>query len=154
MKVESALEGRLQEIFDLLPLDRAMSELSPDTSATTPELRDLILAMDTRPEILAGLWLYVDELGRSHEVSQAIDTSTGSYWHAIMHRREGDFGNSKYWLLKTGTHPVISELGYSPSEFVDECESDRGENGPKLIEQQRREWKVLFDFCVQEATSD
>lgn len=154
MKVESALEGRLQEIFEILPFDRAMSELSPFTSATTPELRDLILALDTRPEILAGLWLYVDELGRSHEVSQAIDSSTGSYWHAIMHRREGDFGNSKYWLLKTGDHPVICELGYVPTEFVDECESDRGRNSPKLIEQQRREWKALFDFCVREATDD
>jgi len=154
MKVESGLDRRLQEIFDLLPLERAMSELSPNTSATTPELRDLIVALNTRPEIKAGLWLYVDELGRSHEVSQAIDNPTGSYWHAIMHRREGDFGNSKYWLQKTGSHPVIRELGYVPSEFVDACESDHGKNGPGLIEQQRREWKALFDFCVREATND
>src|SRR5947208_9436780 len=36
----------------------------------------------------AGLWLYHDFLDESHAVSQEIDTPTGSFWHAVMHRRE------------------------------------------------------------------
>src|SRR5687768_10504407 len=49
---------------------------------------------------LAGLWLYHDFLDESHTLSQCIDTPSGSYWHAIMHRREGDFANSKYWFRR------------------------------------------------------
>src|SRR5262245_25326125 len=37
---------------------------------------------------LAGLWLHHDFLNESHAISQEIETTTGSYWHAIMHRRE------------------------------------------------------------------
>ncbi len=58
----------------------------------------------------AGLWLYHDFLDESHQISQDIDTSTGSFWHAIMHRREGDFGNSKYWWRRVGGHPVFESL--------------------------------------------
>src|SRR6187402_2363611 len=47
---------------------------------------------------LAGLWLYHDFLGESHEISQDIHTPTGSYWHGILHRREPDPSNSKYWM--------------------------------------------------------
>src|SRR6476661_1793936 len=44
---------------------------------------------------LAGMWLLHDYLDESHNISQRIDTPEGSYWHAIMHRREGDFSNAK-----------------------------------------------------------
>jgi hypothetical protein len=40
---------------------------------------------------LAGLWLLYDHLDECHEITQTIETKDGSYWHAIMHRREGDF---------------------------------------------------------------
>src|SRR5687768_11836582 len=41
---------------------------------------------------LAGIWLYHDFLDESHAISQEIATPTGSYWHALMHRRERDYG--------------------------------------------------------------
>jgi hypothetical protein len=56
---------------------------------------------------LAGLWLRFDFLEESHRISQEIDSPTGSFWHAIMHRREGDFGNSKYWWRRVGKHPAL-----------------------------------------------
>ena len=62
------------------------------------------------PSAVAGLWLLAGELDRSHEISQTIDNATGSYWHAIMHRREGDFSNAKYWLRRASGHPVMQEL--------------------------------------------
>ena len=42
---------------------------------------------------LSGIWLLHNFLDRSHEISQDINTREGSFWHAIMHRLEGD-----YWL--------------------------------------------------------
>src|SRR4051794_41678662 len=44
----------------------------------------------------AGLWLLFDFLDESHRVSQELHTPEGSFWHAIMHRREPDPDNSKY----------------------------------------------------------
>lgn len=62
------------------------------------------------PPAMAGLWLLAGELDRSHDISQTLDSPTGSYWHGIMHRREGDFSNAKYWMRRAAGHPVFEEL--------------------------------------------
>ena len=65
---------------------------------------------------LAGLWLLHGFLDESHEISQSLKTSEGSFWHGIMHRIERDFWNSKYWYRQVGSHQVIDCLLYtSPS---------------------------------------
>jgi hypothetical protein len=113
---------------------------------------------------LSGLWLLHDFLEESHTLSQEIETSTGSYWHAIMHRREPDPGNSKYWWRRVGKHSVLNllveqapALGYrfsDPYAFVDFVEQVRDigsaeEETAKRI--QRLEWELLFDYCWQAA---
>ena len=70
-------------------------------NSSSPEKVDLILA---------GLWLLEGDLDASHERSQKWETPTGSYWHAIMHRREGDFGNSKYWYRRIKKHPAAQHF--------------------------------------------
>lgn len=59
---------------------------------------------------LAALWLRHDFLSESHRLSQDINTPDGSYWHGIMHRREPDFSNAKYWFRRVGNHPVFEPL--------------------------------------------
>jgi hypothetical protein len=61
--------------------------------------------------VLSALWLWHDYLDESHIISQKIDTPTGSFWHAIMHRREGDFSNSKYWYARCADHPALGDAG-------------------------------------------
>ncbi len=64
--------------------------------------------------LLAGVWLLNDRLDESHSLSQSIEGAGrghGDYWHAIMHRREPDFGNAKYWFRQVGRHSVMSKLG-------------------------------------------
>jgi hypothetical protein len=126
---------------------------------------------------LAGLWLRHDFLDECHTIAQAIETPTGSYWHAIMHRREPDASNSKYWWRRVGPHPVFeslgkdartlaadepqaaatflkSESGWDPFMFVDWCESVREERSPGTMlarRIQQREWELLFDWCYQQA---
>lgn len=69
--------------------------------------------------IEAALWLVVGELDRSHDVSQKDGSAEGSYWHGIMHRREGDFSNAKYWFQRVGTHDVFEQLAYWITEEKD-----------------------------------
>jgi hypothetical protein len=109
----------------------------------------------------AGLWLAYHFLDQAHRISQDDPTPEGSYWHALMHRREPDAWNSKYWFRRVGDHPVIAQLrqqaantlGYpytTPFDFVDFCERVRGQGSADeqlAREVQRLEWRLLFDHC-------
>ena len=60
--------------------------------------------------IKSGLLLWNDALDESHTISQGLENQTGSYWHGIMHRREPDYSNAKYWFGRVGTHPIFPQL--------------------------------------------
>jgi hypothetical protein len=63
-----------------------------------------------RTAVTSGLLLWNDALDASHTVSQDIGSANGSYWHGIMHRREPDYGNGKYWFRRVGTHPLFPQV--------------------------------------------
>jgi hypothetical protein len=144
---------------------------------------DRILAgavRDAQPAeaLLAGLWLWRDCLDESHAISQGIASPTGSFWHAIMHRREGDFSNAKYWYARCRSHPALVETGrrvaqlspdlpgrgdaglerllagggWEPDAFVDLVARAHRAAGSPLAEAavriQRAEWAALFDHCA------
>ncbi len=116
---------------------------------------------------LAGVWLLHDFLDESHTVSQGVATPSGSFWHGIMHRREGDFSNAKYWFRKVGEHPVyglladgVREIGeatggeWDPLGFVDACQLAGSRSGSEMAACQRiqqLEWELLFDHCYNAA---
>ena len=125
-----------------------------------PKIADISMAQCC----LSGLWLLHDFLDESHTLSQEIHTSSGSYWHALMHRREPDPSNAKYWWRLVGSHPVLERLksqalreGYTftnPEDFVDFCERVRGQGGEdeQLAKRmQLLEWLRLFDWCFSQA---
>ena len=125
---------------------------------------------------LSGLWLWHDFLDESHAICQAIDTPEGSLWHAILHRREGDFSNAKYWFRRCVDHPIYRSLaakvdaltqampvdkqlfrltanGWDPNAFVDLVEAvhatpaDPRRGIATAI--QRIEWQAAFEHCVR-----
>jgi hypothetical protein len=154
--VINAILGDGNRLADLGPGSPDLSK-KPLLSAFDP-LRDLGPVTDGPMAMLchAGLWLYHDFLDESHKISQDVETPTGSFWHAVMHRREPDPGNSKYWWRRVGKHPVLTTLEYGdPFAFVDRCEKARGIDTPEETECQRlqlAEWHALFEYCFHVAT--
>jgi hypothetical protein len=149
-------------------------------SALKPD--QLLNRFTSRPKqgsaMLAGLWLWHDFLEESHTISQALADANGAWWHAIMHRREGDFSNSKYWLARVGDHPIHATLairaeditrsspadksifrltanGWNPTAFVDLIEQIHNDvDDPRrsmAISLQQLEWRLLFDHCTRAA---
>jgi hypothetical protein len=62
----------------------------------------------------AGLFQWHDFLDESHQLSQSIEGEgedrLGDYWHAIMHRREPDYSNAKYWFRQIGRQQIYRPL--------------------------------------------
>jgi hypothetical protein len=135
----------------------------------------LVRDRDMAAACRAGLWLHFNYLDESHAISQELHTTTGSYWHAMMHRREPDFDNAKYWFRRVGAHPVYEPLrrtaaewaeappaaaflrtqtDWDPFAFVDLCAAALVGRVPceELCQQiQKREWELLFDWCYRQA---
>ena len=133
---------------------------------------------DDARAVLAGLWLWHDALDESHTISQSIATPNGSFWHAIMHRREGDFANAKYWYARCRHHAALGRVAaearevlgsaadsgplhrllgdaWDPDGFVDVVEAVHRKRDDPLyataVRLQQLEWHSLFDHCARGA---
>lgn len=94
-----------------------------------------------------GLLYAANALDEAHRIFQDARSAEGSYWHGMLHRREGDFPNAQYWVQSAGRISCLTELGaFSPSIFISECAAaaGRGEEPERLLASQRREWEVLM----------
>lgn len=123
---------------------------------------------------LAGLFLRHGDLASAHRLAQEIETPSGYYWHALMHRREMDYPNSRYWFRRIGAHPVLPRVSerareiarlhppgapierallverWSPFVFMDWVEKAIREGGSLEAWVARvalAEWEELFAFC-------
>lgn len=139
---------------------------------------ELVERIESEPDataLQAGLYLLHDYLDESHRCSQSVEGDgrrmAGDYWHAIMHRREPDASNSKYWFRRVGQHPVFTVLGqatkailralpagqsdvwirrlgvphaWDPMAFVDCCENVRRSHDPmESLVAERIQWSEM-----------
>ena len=127
----------------------------------------------------AGLLLSAGGLEDAHRIVQDFDTPEAQYWHGIVHRREPDPSNAKYWFRKLGHHAVFDDLArtlmfedslskktvdqilqsgkWDPFRFVVLCEGGEKGGPSELLNQlliiQRKEIDLLLQFCIQKARS-
>jgi hypothetical protein len=166
----------LAEEEDLLLRLRPAEPGSPDALRRIREAKDheltggAVLADPTYPRLVrAGLLYAYDAIDESHRIVQEIASSQASYWHGMLHRREGDFENSRYWFRRTGRLGVFPEMharaaevsplmgrqaDWDPYVLVGQCEQARfgGDVDRKdLVALQRIEFEVMFDFLWRDA---
>ena len=139
---------------------------------------------------LSGLHLLNDGLDHAHRlamssgVSAQNTRSTLDYWHGILHRREPDYSNSKYWFHRVGDHPIFADMldgskeavdddavpvgdpvraaierldEWDPFQFIDLCsdhDQDGGDGHALLRAIQLSEISRLLAFCIDQATRD
>jgi hypothetical protein len=182
MKYPDAVAGvisrdRLPELGPGRPNDSVRGNLAALTLASIFDEYEIV-DRDAARCCLSGLWLLHDFLDESHQISQEIDNIDGSYWHGIMHRREPDYSNAKYWFRRVPSHPVFGPLcekardlatndksdsaaaflttqsAWDPFRFVDLCEAiARGKSTAESLARQiaRAEWDLLFSYCYEKA---
>ena len=126
---EAALNSKLDSIFHETDFPLQQQQL----------LRSLIL-------------LWHDHLNAAHTLAQEIENPDGSFVHAIMHRREPDYFNAKYWWRRVGVHPAFPEIARRVGELLKA--RGAGELAAKLLPGGRWDAGAVVDACEQAATGD
>jgi hypothetical protein len=146
----SALNQKLEEIFS--------------KSAFTQQRQQLVRAL---------ILLWHDHLDAAHTIAQEIENADGAFVHGIMHRREPDYGNAKYWFRRVHQHAAFPEIATRVSKlpeptivkrlipngawdafaFVDCCEESNsrksGQFSKPLEQIQRIETEALLNWFAQ-----
>jgi hypothetical protein len=147
-------------------LDRGPRAGVRPAAAVAGALASALAALPTtrRAAALALAHLWHDDLDAAHGHCQAHeDDADCNYVHALLHRREGDFANAKYWFREVGPHPTAPALAaaarahglgrllaagaWSPAAVVDACaKALRGDDPaalPALVALQADEFRIL-----------
>jgi hypothetical protein len=114
-----------QQIADVLIARDPLPPLVP-IQVFDAALTEEIEATDAPDLVKVGLHLLNDDLVTSHKPAQVHEGEPlADYWHAIIHRREGDYGNSRYWFGRIGRATILAQVYGSdpnaPTAFVERC---------------------------------
>lgn len=120
--------------FERYPsLGRGVAELDAELISEVVRSEDSLKSCSAlqRHCIEAGLLLLWGHLDACHEIAQQYEGKgrprTADYWHAIMHRREPDLGNSAYWFRHVGHHPAFDSLTANLMNWLKELGADSDE---------------------------
>jgi hypothetical protein len=114
------MSATLAQELQALIVQPGPAALGPESRPGTLAHADLNRALDelfrrhgspAKAELIrALLLLWHDHHDASHTISQSIENPDGSLVHGILHRREPDYWNSKYWFRRAGQHECFADL--------------------------------------------
>jgi hypothetical protein len=177
MPKNSDQAAKLCQLLDV----RGLADLTPDKQLVRMSPKELTAAIDVilaanrigseQQDLITGLLLlWYDHLDAAHSIAQNIQNINGSLLHAIVHRREPDYSNAKYWFRHVGTHPVYETIAmeirnlpppasksfiragnWDPVAFVDACQAVGSNRHPQdqsemLKQIQKIEFKSFLTF--------
>jgi len=136
------------------------SDLTPRTPISSGKFQRQIIdslppeqlckSVGSHPDAIAlkaGLLQLHDDLDASHRSSQSIEGrgrhQAGDYWHAIMHRREPDYSNSKYWFRHVGEHPIFPQLGQYSAGIATEFNHPQVTDWSQRLLQGKNDWNPM-----------
>lgn len=135
------------------------AELSPRTSSLTDWLSqacrdyqpDEVTSSADATAVRAGLFQLHNQLEVSHQYSQSCEGqgrhATPDYWHGIMHRREPDYGNSKYWFRRVGEHPIFPEVASHAVQVLQNCASPAADKWLSVLTSAGWDPFAFVDLC-------
>lgn len=153
---------------------KALEKLNHQNAFTFVNVDDTAMAKCC----VAGVLLLHGFIDNAHEIVQALDSDNAGYWHGLVHRREGDFNNAKYWARIAWNHPIWNELNtkatelyaesqagmaarfldgqekWEPFKFIDLCYKSVGSGSETELlcrKIQQAEWELLFDHSFQKS---
>ena len=119
----------------------------------------------------AGLLMAQDYIWEAHEIVQDYPEEEASWWHAFMHRMEGDYGNAGYWYrrlgqsehypsllsavqnleFKTRASEVLEWAEWDPYQLNKMIDTAKGEFREELHDIHRLECLLLLKICYLKA---
>jgi hypothetical protein len=117
----------------------------------SPDIQREIAGLDPGKDeaslaVQSALLLWNDDLDGCHKIAQDLSDGFGAYLHGIMHRREPDYGNSKYWFRRVGDPPLFPQLHTAALELLSDAP---GLDSYRKALQTGRKWDPfqMVDWC-------
>ncbi|MDB6124579.1 MAG: hypothetical protein JWQ71_3572 [Pedosphaera sp.] len=145
------------EGFEQLLIAGGLPELGPGPRANVlphaaldETLRQLLSHSDlpsVKQELIRALiLLWHDRMDAAHAIAQGIEDADGSFLHGIVHRREPDYSNAKYWFRRVGDHACYPEIARRTASLL-------GVKGARDLESKlvlNGKWDALafIDLCA------
>jgi len=124
MEMTPKIESLMAFAGSARPLDRLVRGKAPTKA------KEAVAASGLKPLVQGALFLYLDCFEEAHQVANDHEgTWQGNWLHAIVHRREPDAGNSKYWYARVkAPEGAYRAIGWAALGLL-------GEKPPKGLEE-------------------
>ena len=122
----------------------------------TPQAKEAVEKSSLKPLAQGALYLYFDCFEEAHTIANDHEGSAQGNWiHAILHRREPDAGNSRYWYARVNIPKKVSETIAQEALGILKVESKGLESLAQKLEKSKQwEPEVFVGLCDQYRKKD
>lgn len=147
---------------EVRPLAKSVAEVR---SLLDEALHQTVFSAPRQAQLFALALCWHDQWDAAHDLCQTMEGDPDAdFIHAVLHRREGDADNARYWLGKVGDHPawrhlvpvaaaegltgLVSSGAWRPGAFLARCLQATPADTPALMRIQAAELLALLDHLV------